>query len=80
MSQKLRPIDDPVVCWWAAFDDGSVWPVEVLSANLFGVRVRATHDSAPAGEHVLHSSRVYDSDFNHPKWGRAAATQAVAAS
>lgn len=68
-----RPINDPVGNWWAAFDDGTVWPVEVLHSNLFGTKVRATHDAAPQGEVVLSSQRVYDSDFNRPKWGTAKA-------
>jgi hypothetical protein len=70
-SLKLRPINDPVGCWWAAFDNGEVWPVEVLRANFFGTTVRPTHASAPQGEVTLHASRVYDSKFNKPKWGRA---------
>jgi hypothetical protein len=60
-------ISEPVGSWWGAFDNGEVWPVEVLSTNIFGTRVRATHDAAPQGEHVLHPQRVYDSNFNRPK-------------
>jgi hypothetical protein len=60
-------ISEPVGSWWAAFDNGEVWPVEVLSVNMFGTRVRPTHDSAPQGEAVFHNSRVYDSNFNRPK-------------
>ena len=61
-----RPIDNPVGSWWAAFDNGEVWPVEVLRTNMFGTTVRATHDAAPQGEITFHPSRVYDSDFNRP--------------
>lgn len=68
-ASKRRPLDSPVGNWWAAFDNGEVWPVEVLSTNMFGTRVVATHDAAPQGETVLHPSRVYDSDFNRPsRW------------
>jgi hypothetical protein len=64
---KVAPISEPVGSWWCAFDDGSVWPVEVLSTNMFGTRVRPTHEAAPQGEHLVHPSRVYDSEFNRPK-------------
>lgn len=63
----VAPISEPVGNWWAAFDDGSVWPVEVLSTNMFGTTVRSTHEAAPQGEIVLHPSRVYDAEFNRPK-------------
>ncbi len=69
----IRPIENPVGKWWAAFDNGEVWPVEIVHANIFGVMVRSTHEAAPQGEVLLHESRVYDSDFNKPKWGKAAA-------
>ena len=67
---KIRPISDPVGSWWAAFDNGEVWPVEVIHANMFGTRVRPTHEAAPQGERTLAPSRVYDSNFNRPQWGR----------
>ncbi len=60
-------ITKPVGNWWGAFDDGSVWPVEVLAVTQFGTRIRATHDAAPQGEQTLPNSHVYDSKFNHPK-------------
>ena len=60
-------ISEPVGNWWAAFDNGEVWPVEVISTNMFGTTIRATHDAAPQGELVVHPSRVYDSNFNRPK-------------
>lgn len=65
-----RAINDPVGRWWAAFDNGEVWPVEVVRANIFGTTVVATHDAAPQGEFTFHASRVYDSDFNQPAFGR----------
>ena len=64
-------ITKPVGRWWAAFDNGEVWPVDVLTVTPFGIRVQATHDAAPAGEHVLHTSRVYDSKFNRPRVDRS---------
>lgn len=60
-------ISEPVGKWWAAFDNGEVWPVEVLTVTPFGTRVRATHEAAPQGEIVFHNSRVYDGEFNHPR-------------
>jgi hypothetical protein len=63
----MSAISEPVGNWWGAFDNGEVWPVEVLHINLFGTKVRATHDAAPQGELWLHNSRVYDANFNHPK-------------
>jgi hypothetical protein len=60
-------ITDPVGLWWAAFDNGEVWPVEVLHITPFGTRVRSTHEAAPQGEFTFHNSRVYDNDFNHPR-------------
>lgn len=67
---NLREIKNPVGYWWAAFDNGEVWPVEIIYANFFGTRVRSTHESAPQGEITLHPSRVYDGSFNRPKWGK----------
>lgn len=71
ISTNYRPLADPVGCWWGAYDNGEVWPVEILSANLFGVRVRATHEAAPQGEIVMSPARVYDSRFNRVMWGSA---------
>ena len=55
--------------WW--LDEGAdsgVWPCDVLSMNVFGVRVRPTHDgSMYFGETiVVPRNRVHDNAFNHP--------------
>jgi hypothetical protein len=35
----MTTISKPVTCWWGAFDNGEVWPVEVLSiASAKGLR------------------------------------------
>ena len=46
---ESQKICEPVGKWWAAFDDGSIWPVEVLSTNIFGRLVRATAPKRAAG-------------------------------
>ena len=70
MQPKYRDIQDPVGSWWGAFDNGEVWPVEVIAVTMFGTRVRATHEAAPQGEITLSAARVYDGDFNRPRWGK----------
>jgi hypothetical protein len=54
--------------WWLDEGESSgVWPCEVLSANVFGVRVRTTHEGSMyyGDEIVVPHNRVYDSGFHH---------------
>lgn len=64
--RKYRHVSSPEGLWWAAFDDGTVWPVEIVDLNIFGATVKSTHPAAPQGEVGVHQSRVYDSRFNRP--------------
>jgi hypothetical protein len=66
---EFRAYDDPVGSWWGAYENGEVWPVEVIASNLFGTLARPTHDAAPPGERWFGPRAVYDSNFNRPKWG-----------
>jgi hypothetical protein len=61
--------------WW--LDEGQasgVWPCEVLDVNIFGVRVRPTHEgSLYYGETIIvDHNRVYDGGFNRVRQALAA--------
>jgi hypothetical protein len=64
----MTNIVEPVGRWWLAYDDGAVWPCDVLSVNHFAVTVRPVHPAPDAGvERAVAPSRVYDSKFNRPR-------------
>ena len=59
----------PVGCWWLAYEDGCVWPVEVLRPAIAGqFWVLPVHPAPDAGtERLEPRSRIYDSHFNPPR-------------
>lgn len=60
----------PVGRWWLTYDDGAVWPCEVLGPTVFFVghwRVRAVEPAPDAGEtRVEPAGRIIDSAGNRP--------------
>lgn len=63
------PTNTPVGRWWLAYDDGAVWPCDVVGPGGWPgtIRVRPVHPAPDAGTARLVSRRhVYDSAFNHP--------------
>lgn len=54
--------------WWLTYDDGAVWPCEVLRPSIAGQWVVCPLPPAPdaGAERVEPRGRIYDSAFNHP--------------
>jgi hypothetical protein len=71
MALKLKA---PVGSWWLDYGpDEGVWPCDVVRWTPFGVVVVPTHEAAPGygTKMTVPMGRVYDSDFNRPKWEEA---------
>lgn len=70
MSAKLT---EPVGSWWLDYGaDEGVWPCDVVRRHVLPgyVVVVPTHESAPGygTTMAVPRNRVYDSNFNRPKW------------
>lgn len=55
--------------WWLTYDDGTVWPCEILRpalGNQWVVRALAPAPDAGA-ERYEPTSRIYDTHFNRPR-------------
>lgn len=63
------PVTSPVGRWWLAYDDGTVWPIEIIAPSMIGEwRVRPVHPAPDAGqERYEPTGRIFDADFNHPR-------------
>lgn len=60
----------PNGCWWLSYNDGTVWPCEVVSSAVFpGYWIVAPQAPAPdAGEsRVEPTGRIIDSAGNRPR-------------
>lgn len=63
--------------WWCAYDDGTVWPCEVLNTGIFGTTVRALYPAPDAGEvRTVDQRAVYDGNFKRPGPGDYAGERA----
>jgi hypothetical protein len=63
-----EPIPAPVGNWWLAYEDGTVWPCEVLAFGImFMVEVRPVGPAPDAGQtRWVQRRNVYDAAFNRP--------------
>jgi hypothetical protein len=55
--------------WWLAYDDGTVWPCEIVGPTIFPghIQVRALYPAPNAGEVTIEPrQRVYDAAMQHP--------------
>lgn len=64
----MSAISPPVGRWWLTYDDGTVWPCEVLGTIFPGHwRVRAVEPAPDAGAtRVEPTGRIIDSAGNRP--------------
>ena len=62
------PVTSPEGRWWCAYEDGTVWPCDIISIGVFGVSLTPLRPAPDAGQRrVVPLARVYDNAFDHPR-------------